>query len=80
MPKRQTAKQVLSKYRPQPEIQCVHVLTHRLLRTIQVLLQPLFSPRRTFPVRSCSQNWYAVLLANTARVILTVPLPPQDSL
>jgi len=77
MPKRQTTEQVPSKYRPQPEVQCVHVLAHRLLRTIQVLLQPLFSPRRTFPVRSCAQNWYA-LLTGAARVIFDDP--PQVSL
>jgi magnesium-transporting ATPase (P-type) len=73
MPKRQTTDQVPSEYCPQPEVQCIHVPAHRLLRAIQVLLQPLFSPRRTFPVCSCSQNWYAALLAGIARVIFDPP-------
>ena len=77
---RQTTEQIPSKYRPQPEIQCVHLPAHRLLRTIQVLLQPLFSPRRTFPVRSSPQNWYVALHASTMRVIFDCSYPLSRTL
>ena len=54
--KRQTAEQVHCEHCPQSEVQCVHVSAHRLLRTIQVFLQPLFPPRRPIPVHTRPQN------------------------
>ena len=54
--KRQIAEQVSCKHCPQPKVQCVHVPSHRLLRTIQVLLQPLFPSRRPIPIHTRPQN------------------------
>jgi hypothetical protein len=64
---RQAAKQVSSQHCPQPKVQCIHLPAHRLLRAIQVLLQPLFPPRRPFSIRSCPQNRCAPISTHPCR-------------
>lgn len=51
-PLRKVSSPFRSKYRQKPEIQRLHILTHRFLRAVQVLLQLIFPACRSFAVYS----------------------------
>ena len=54
---RQVSETISSKHRSQPEVQCLHIPTHCIVRAVQVFLQPLLPPGRPFPVRSAAEDW-----------------------
>lgn len=49
---RQAAQPIPAKHRSKPKVQCVYVPSNRILRTVQVLLQPILPP-------SCSITVYS---------------------